>query len=190
VLREVEVFTLGESGKYAYEGLLPPGLRGSSQWVQVRLNGKTQLPAHRISTLKIDMRPFLRLLLEDLLSRGVRFLPGLLTRDSLARLQESVVFNCAGLGSRELFGDAKVKGLKGYILEYRNPDPEKYRHFVEVAMAGREIEYYMHPTRILVGRTVEASENREVDPAVVQGLLGLHRAFLQRHGLSPPLSRL
>ena len=50
-----------------------------------------------------------------------------------------MVFNCTGLGSKELFGDTKLKGVKGYIIEYKNRMPEVYKNFIEVSMNSKEV---------------------------------------------------
>ena len=33
-------------------------------------------------------------------------------------MKEDIIFNCSGLGSRSLFGDNKVYGAKGHLVEY------------------------------------------------------------------------
>ena len=62
-----------------------------------------------------------------------------ISRDNLKDLSELVVFNCTGLGSKELFGDTKLKGVKGYIIEYINRMPEVYKNFIEVSMNSKEV---------------------------------------------------
>lgn len=107
-----------------------------------------------MKTIKIDLQQFLHLIIQELKSQHVKFITKRLTLESLRELKEQVIFNCSGLGSRELFGDTKMKGLKGYILEYKNRDPQKYDCFLQVTLDGKYLDYYMHASRILIGRVV------------------------------------
>jgi hypothetical protein len=59
------------------------------------------------------------------------------------------------LGSRELFGDTKLRGVKGHLLEYKNIKPEKYDYFLRVNVGKKQMFYYMHSSRIIMGKTVE-----------------------------------
>jgi glycine/D-amino acid oxidase-like deaminating enzyme len=70
------------------------------------------------------------------------------TREEVARLPEPVVFNCAGLGSRELFGDQKLGPVRGQ-LEVLLPQPE-----IDYCYLGGG---YMFPRRdgIILGGTFD-----------------------------------
>ena len=49
------------------------------------------------------------------------------SRNEIARLPESVIFNCTGLGAKDLFGDEELVPLKGQ-LTVMVPQPEVQYH--------------------------------------------------------------
>lgn len=86
----------------------------------------------------------------------------------LASLPESVIVNCSGLGSRELFGDRELTPVKGQLTVLL-PQPE-----VDYAMVTSDL--YMFPRRdgIVLGGThergVETLEpNREAEQRILEG---------------------
>ncbi len=56
------------------------------------------------------------------------------TPEGLTALEGQTVFNCAGYGSRELFGDESMKAVKGHMLQVpydgQEPLPFSYTHRV------------------------------------------------------------
>jgi glycine/D-amino acid oxidase-like deaminating enzyme len=93
-------------------------------------------------------------------------------RNALRALPERVVFNCTGLGSRALFGDAELVPVKGQ-LTFLIPQPE-------VQYAVLNGEFYMFPRSdgILLGGTHEEGVSTlEPDPAAKQRILEGHRRF-------------
>jgi len=69
------------------------------------------------------MQPFLQTLMTELKKKGVQFVSKKIDAKTLAQLPEKIIFNCAGLGNRELFNDSEMKGIKGHILEFKNENP-------------------------------------------------------------------
>lgn len=109
------------------EGVLEPSLteqlKPSLREMYVTLNGKTKVRCTVFKTIKIDLQAFLLIFTAELRAKGSKFVQRRITRDSIKELKESVIFNCSGLGSRELFGDNKLRGTKGHLVEYKNLHP-------------------------------------------------------------------
>lgn len=76
------------------------------------------------SSMMIETPIYLRALLRDFYSAGGRIVVReFRDRRELMRLSESVIFNCSGLGARDLFGDEKLIPVRGQ-LEVLLPQPE------------------------------------------------------------------
>lgn len=50
-------------------------------------------------------------------------------------------------------------------------------------VGNTRMSYYFHPTRIIIGRTKEEEEDREVDMKVVKKIQDIHRLVLQKFNL-------
>lgn len=76
------------------------------------------------STMLIEPSIYLSALLRDFYIAGGRVVvKEFRSRREIARLRETVVFNCTGLGSRELFDDEELEPVRGQ-LEILLPQPE------------------------------------------------------------------
>jgi glycine/D-amino acid oxidase-like deaminating enzyme len=76
------------------------------------------------STMLIEPSVYLSALLRDFYIAGGRVVvKEFRNRRAIARLPETVVFNCTGLGSRELFADEELTPVRGQ-LEVLLPQPE------------------------------------------------------------------
>lgn len=76
------------------------------------------------NTMLIEPSIYLNALLRDFYIAGGRVvIREFRTREELARLPEPVIFNCTGLGARELFNDQKLGPVRGQ-LEVLLPQPE------------------------------------------------------------------
>jgi glycine/D-amino acid oxidase-like deaminating enzyme len=74
-------------------------------------------------TMQIDPGVLLRRLVRDFQSAGGKFvMRTFATADAVLSLREPVIFNCTGLGSRELFGDTQLTAAKGQLV-FLPPDP-------------------------------------------------------------------
>jgi glycine/D-amino acid oxidase-like deaminating enzyme len=69
------------------------------------------------------------------------------TRADILRLRESVVFNCTGLGARDLFGDFELVPVKGQLVVLL-PQPE-----VTYNMVGDGIYAFPRHDGVLLGGT-------------------------------------
>jgi D-amino-acid oxidase len=108
---------------------------------------------YRYDTLYIETGRFLRQLLRDIqLAGGAIRIRDFATPAEIATLPERLVFNCTGLGARDLFGDTGMAPIRGQ-LAILLPQPE-VRYAVTVE-AG-----YMFPRAdgILLGGTFERGE--------------------------------
>lgn len=170
--------------------MLTAELKPSFKEVKVRLNGKTEVKCRVFKTMKIDLQPFLETFIQDLKAKGVAFVPKRIDEKSLSELPESLVFNSIGLGARAVFGDAKMKGIKGHLIEFRNPDPEKYDFLMKANIGKQIVTYYMHDSRIILGLTREAVDDCKVEQEKVNALLASHQQVLEKYGLSPTLPKL
>lgn len=87
------------------------------------LNNKSKVKCTAFKTLKLDLQPFLTIFTSQLRAKGVKFVQRKIGKEDLRLLKEELIFNCSGLGSRELFGDMKLRGSKGHLVEYKNLNP-------------------------------------------------------------------
>ena len=88
----------------------------------------------------------------------------------VAALPERLVFNCTGLGSRELFGDTGLEPVRGQ-LAILLPQPE-----VRYAFTGSAGYMFPRPDGIILGGTFERGEWSTVpEPAAIARILASHR---------------
>ena len=78
----------------------------------------------QFSALMIEPFTYLRALIRDFYQAGGKIVVrDFRSREEIARLPEPVIFNCTGLGARELFGDQDLVPVRGQ-LEILLPQPE------------------------------------------------------------------
>ncbi len=78
----------------------------------------------QFSSMMIEPPIYLRALLRDFYNAGGKIVvKEFRTREEVMRLAEPVIFNCTGLGARQLFGDEKLVPARGQ-LEVLLPQPE------------------------------------------------------------------
>ena len=142
-------------------------LRASLKRVEITINQKTKIICDTYKTYRIDLQPFLLVFKSQLINKGVKFIQRTLTPNSLLNLKENIIFNCSALGSRDLFNEKKMIPKKGHVIEYKNPNPEKYNYLLRINIGTKRIAYYMHRGRILAGLTIHEVDNKEIDPAVI-----------------------
>ncbi len=106
--------------------------------------------ARQYSTMLIEPSIYLSALLRDFYTAGGKLVvKEFRSREEVLRLPEPVIFNCTGLGARELFGDQKLGPVRGQL---------------EVLLSQPEVDYcylgggaYMFPRRdgIILGGTFD-----------------------------------
>ena len=135
--------------------------------------------ARQYSTMIIEPSIYLSALLRDFYIAGGRVVvKEFKSRQELARLRETVIFNCTGLGSRALFGDNDLVPVRGQ-LEILLPQPE-----IDYAYMSSG---YMFPRRdgIVLGGTWDHDDwSLTPDPEQAAGILEAHMEIMK--GLKPP----
>lgn len=135
-------------------------------------------PMARYDTLYTETGRFLRRLLNEIEADGGRLL--LRRFDGLAdvaALPERLVFNCTGLGARELVGDASLVPIKGQ-LAILLPQPE-----VRYAVSSEAGYAFPRPDGIVLGGTFERGvEDTTVDPAAITRIVADHRRLFTGFG--------
>ena len=127
----------------------------------------------RFDTMYAETGRLLRQLMRDFHAAGGRMtVRRFATPAELAALPESLVFNCTGLGARELFGDAELIPVRGQ-LAILLPQPE-----VRYAFTGEAGYMFPRADGILLGGTFERNVwETTPDPADIRRILGRHKAL-------------
>lgn len=125
---------------------------------------------HAFAAPVIEMPLYLAYLMDRLTGWGVG-----VERRRLSSLEEAaqearVVANCAGLGARDLVGDASVGPIRGQVVRVRNPGLER---FVLDEANPEGVTYIVPRSRdcILGGTAEEGEWDTEPDPEVAAGIL-------------------
>jgi len=130
-----------------------------------------QLAVYR--TMYVDVARYLKQLTDDVLSAGGQIrVRRFGSQAELAALPETLLFNCTGLGARELFGDSDLRPARGQIVVL---EPQAEVQYAVTAGPG-----YMFPRSdgIFLGGTFELDEWSTVpEPATVHRMLASHKRF-------------
>jgi glycine/D-amino acid oxidase-like deaminating enzyme len=121
----------------------------------------------------VETGRFLRELTRDVQIAGGRIeVRKFATPADIAALAERLVFNCTGLGSRELFGDRELHPVRGQ-LAILLPQPE-----VRYAFAGQAGHMFPRADGILLGGTFERDEwDATPQPGDIERIVESHREF-------------
>src|SRR5438045_3431442 len=127
----------------------------------------------RYDTMYIETGRYLRQMLRDVQIAGGKVeVRKFATPADIAALPESLVFNCTGLGSRDLFGDQELRPARGQ-LAILEPQPE-----VQYAFTGGPGYMFPRPDGIILGGTFELDQwDTTPDPAVIARIVANHRRF-------------
>ena len=146
-----------------------------------RMLGRAEHPfpwaeARRYDTMYVETGRYLRQMIRDVQVAGGRVeVRRFATPADIAALPEKLVFNCTGLGSRELFGDQELQPIRGQ-LAILEPQPE-----VNYAFAGSPGYMFPRPDGILLGGTFELDEwDPTPQPAMIQRIIASHARFFSR----------
>ena len=133
----------------------------------------TGLHVRQYDTMMVEPPVYLQAVLEDFLTAGGKLVVRRFeTPAQAAGLPEPVVFNCAGLGAKALFGDPELIPVKG-VLVVLLPQPEVTYNVI--GGGG-----YMFPRRdgIVLGGTFECGDwTTEPEPEEVARILRQHAAL-------------
>lgn len=123
----------------------------------------------------VETGRFLRQMMRDIHIAGGRIeVRRFSTPADIANLGERVVFNCTGLGSRQLFGDQELHPVRGQ-LAILLPQPE-----VQYAIAGEWGYMFPRADGILLGGTFEHHEwDTTPDPVDIARIISSHKRFFE-----------
>lgn len=129
----------------------------------------------RFETMYVETGHFLRQAMRDIQIAGGKIeVREFATRESVAALPEKLVFNCTGLGSRDLFGDEELHPLKGQ-LAILLPQPE-----VRYALSGGPSYMFPRADGIILGGTAERDVwDPNPDPTTISRLIARHKRFFE-----------
>ncbi|HSC27214.1 MAG TPA: FAD-dependent oxidoreductase, partial [Vicinamibacterales bacterium] len=127
----------------------------------------------RFTTMLIETSTYLTALVRDFRLAGGRIVVRDFTaRAELLELEEPVVFNCTGLGSRALFEDDQLTPVKGQ-LTFLLPQPE-----IDYITLGRSLYMFPRTDGILLGGSFERGVwSLDPDPGIERRILEGHRQF-------------
>ncbi len=125
----------------------------------------------RFNTMYVETGRFLRQLTRDVLADGGAIkVRNFAAPVDIASLPEKLVFNCTGLGSRQLFGDEGLYPVRGQ-LAILLPQPE-----VRYAYSIRGGYMFPRPDGVLLGGTFERNVwETTPQPAAIARILERHR---------------
>ena len=125
----------------------------------------------RFDTMYVETGRFLRELTQDIqVAGGTIRVRNFATPQDIASLPESLVFNCTGLGSRELFGDQELHPVRGQLAVLL-PQPE-----VRYAFTGEAGYMFPRADGILLGGTFERDVwEAAPQPADIARIIEAHR---------------
>ncbi len=172
-VRWMPLYSLSTHGPHA----APPPADPASA-VEPLYPGARQLPAaenpfatpfaHVRYSMLIEPAAYLSELMRDFQLAGGRIVVRAFAEPrELAALAEPLLFNCTGLGARELFGDAELTPIRGQLVAIL-PQPE-----IDYMTLGPN-NCYMFPRRdgiVLGGSFDRGVENLEPDAAITERIL-------------------
>jgi glycine/D-amino acid oxidase-like deaminating enzyme len=122
-------------------------------------------------TMYVETGRYLRQLVRDLHQAGGRIdVRRFATPTDIAGVPEALVFNCTGLGSRELFGDTELHPVRGQLAVLL-PQPE-----IRYAFTGDAGYMFPRPDGILLGGTFEHDQWSTIpEAATISRILASHR---------------
>ena len=125
----------------------------------------------RFETMYVETGRFLRQLLRDVRIAGGRIeVRRFASPAEIAALPERLVFNCTGLGARDLFGDAELRPVRGQLAVLL-PQPE-----VRYAFTGEAGYMFPRADGILLGGTFEPDVwSTEPEPEAIARIVESHR---------------
>jgi glycine/D-amino acid oxidase-like deaminating enzyme len=129
----------------------------------------------RYDTIYVETGRYLRQMIRDLQIAGGKFeIRRFATPADLAALPESLVFNCTGLGSHDLFGDQDLRPVRGQ-LAILEPQPE-----VRYALTGGPGYMFPRPDGIVLGGTFEVDEwDPTPQAATIKHIVAAQKSFFE-----------
>ncbi len=127
----------------------------------------------RFATMQIAPNTFLPAVERDFFLREGRIvIRTFADAAGIASLDEAVVFNCTGLGSRALFGDAELEPVRGQ-LSILEPQPE-----VDYAYVAEGLYMFPRDDGVVIGGTFQfGNSSLEADLATQSRILAEHETL-------------
>lgn len=127
----------------------------------------------RYETMYVETGHFLRQTMRDISIAGGKFeVREFATPQAIGDLSESLVFNCTGLGSRDLFSDQDLHPLRGQ-LAILLPQPE-----IRYAVTGGPGYMFPRADGIILGGTAERDVwDANPDPVAIARIIERHKRF-------------
>src|SRR3954454_2379725 len=127
----------------------------------------------RYDTMYVETGRYLRQMIRDVQIAGGKIeVRKFATPGDIAALPESLVFNCTGLGSRDLFGDQDLHPARGQ-LAILEPQPD-----VQYAFTGGPGYMFPRPDGIILGGTFEVDQwDTTPEPATIARIVADHKRF-------------
>ncbi|HET9459396.1 MAG TPA: FAD-dependent oxidoreductase [Sphingomicrobium sp.] len=129
----------------------------------------------RFETMYVETGHFLRQMMRDISIAGGKFeVRDFPTSQAVLGLPERLVFNCTGLGSRDLFGDQELRPARGQLAVLL-PQPE-----VQYAVSGGPGYMFPRADGIILGGSFELDQwDTDPDPARIARLIDRHKQFFE-----------
>ncbi len=106
------------------DALIPPNLQIGREWLPEGAHPFASRFARRFPTLRFEPSIYLEALMRDVIAFGGRIVVRRFdTPRDLMLLQENIIVNCTGLGSKTLFSDPELIPVKGQLVVLV-PQPE------------------------------------------------------------------
>ncbi|HJU77376.1 MAG TPA: FAD-dependent oxidoreductase [Sphingomicrobium sp.] len=129
----------------------------------------------RYDTMYVETGRYLRQMIRDVHVAGGKIeVRRFAAPADIGALRESLVFNCTGLGSRELFGDTELQPIRGQ-LAFLEPQPE-----VRYAVLGEFGHMFPRADGILIGGTFERDVwDTNPEPTAIARIIASHKRFFE-----------
>ena len=124
-------------------------------------------------TMYVETPRYLERMMREFRARGGKVeLRSFADAQAIAALTEPLVFNCTGIGARQLFGDEELQPVRGQLAVLR-PQPE-----VRYSASGEWGYMFARPDGILLGGTFERDEwDATPDPDDIARIVARHDRF-------------
>ncbi len=137
----------------------------------------------RFDTLYVETGRYLRQLLRDVQTAGGKVeVRRFAAPAELQALPERLVFNCTGLGARDLFGDQELRPARGQLAVLL-PQPE-----VTYAFSGQAGYMFPRADGVLLGGTFQLDDwSLEPDPRTADRMIRSHQTLFEGFRCGPRL---
>jgi len=171
-VRWLPLYSLSNDQEYTAPAPDSPNSEVESLYPESRILSRGEHPfpvahAHRRTTMLIEPAIYLNALIGDFHQAGGRIvIREFAAARDVATLRETLIFNCTGLGARELFDDRELTPIRGQ-LEFLLPQPE-----VDYCTVGGGIYMFPRHDGILLGGSWGRGESSlEPDPTITERIL-------------------